>query len=133
MANSASSNIEDFADLISGHGDDTPVNDNLVSILRSLASMTDSELAAAKITTKATVWNSLEHDYNDAFYLPKGRFYADIGFKVEQSVSLETLNKVIDDLKQKRIAITARTQAAILVNAQQAGLLQDWGKLGMLG
>jgi hypothetical protein len=114
----------------------SPVGSQLSSLLRSMSQMSDAELLSLElpvIRQKVTVWDSSKHDYNDALDLPKGRFYADFGFNVEQSVSLDSLAKVIDELKEKGVVITARSQAAILVNAQLNGLLQDWARLGMFG
>ena len=115
---------------------ESPVGANLASLLRSLSQLSDAELVSLElpiVKQKVTVWDSSKHDYNDALDLPEGRFYADFGIKVEQSVSPETLNETINELKEKGIVIIARTQAAILVNAQINGLLQDWSKLGMFG
>ena len=114
----------------------SPVGANLASLLRSLSQLSDAELLSLELPVvkqKVTVWDSSKHDYNDALDLPEGRYYADFGFNVEQSVSLESLAKVIDELKEKGIVITARTQAAILVNAQLNGLLQDWARIRMFG
>ncbi len=99
-----------------------------------MAMLTDSELLALElpvIRNKVTVWDWSKHDYNDALDLPEGRYYADFGFAVEQSISLESLAQVIDELKEKGILITAKTQAAILVNAQQNGLLDNWARLSL--
>lgn len=74
-------------------------------------------------------WNSLTNTVDDALNLPKGRFAADFGFHVEQSVNLEDLLSVVSELKEKQINITTATQSGILVKAQEQGLLSDWAKL----
>jgi hypothetical protein len=112
----------------------SPVASNLASLLWSMSQLSDPELLSLQLPVlkqKVTVWDSSKHDYNDALDLPKGRLYADFGFFVEQSVCLDTLAKVINQLKERDIAITATTQAGILVNAQQNGLLENWAKLSL--
>ena len=112
----------------------SPVGSNLASLLRSMSELSDAELLSLELPVVKQKVDSSKHDYNDALDLPRGRFCADFGImKAEQSVSLDSLYKVINELKEKKIVITARTQAAILVNAQLNGLLQDWAKIAMFG
>ncbi len=81
------------------------------------------------MTTATTVWNSLKNTVDEALALPKGRFAADFGFWVEQSVSPDKVLDVVTELQEKQISITAVSQAGILVKAQENGLLGEWGKI----
>jgi hypothetical protein len=45
--------------------------------------------------------------------LPKGRFAANVGFWVEQSVDPETVLDVVTELQEKKIDLTVATQAGI--------------------
>lgn len=111
---------------------ESPVAANLISLLRSMAEMTDAELLRARVTTTVTLWSSGQHGYDEALGLPEGSVCADIeflGFLVQQSISDYPLFDTIAELKSKDIAITATTQAEILVKAQQNGLLQEYNRL----
>jgi hypothetical protein len=68
MPNIASSNLEDFAGTISGHGEDSPVNDHIISLLRSLALMTDNEI----LNVSYPYWRSHQDVVEDVLKLPKG-------------------------------------------------------------
>lgn len=130
--NIMSAELTEWAELASNVK--SPVASNLASLLRSMSELTDSELLSLELPVvkqKVTVWDSTKHGFDEALELPQGSYCADFGFLVEQSVSLGDLDETITELKQKNIAITATTQAAILVKAQQNGLLDNWAKLSL--
>lgn len=78
------------------------------------------------------VWNSKKNTAEEALNLPKGRYCADVGFNVEQSVqpdyTLEAAQALIDSGVDKTVA----SQAKLYVVAQESGVyFQDWGKLSV--
>ena len=102
MSNSASSNLEDFADTISGHGEDSPINDHIVSILRSLAFMTDDEI----LSMNYPCWRSRKDAVVEVLKLPKGDR---TDFTEEELLAAATHLK-----KQCWFGFSARTQSDII-------------------
>ncbi len=120
MSNIMSAELTEWAELASTV--ESPVASNLASLLRSLSELTDSQLAAAKIAVNITVWNSVENNYQDALYLPEGCLI--VGF-FQQKVDKTLLYEAVKSVKTACVGFLAKTQAEILVKAQENGCISS--------
>ena len=118
MSNISSSNLDSFAELIGGHDEDSIVNGKIAEIIIALSKMTDNEVLSLDLSSlgKITVWNSLQHGYNQALQLPLGTLIVGC-FEVE--VKPEELKKAVDVLKlnPNGTFLEAVTQAEVIRKA----------------
>jgi hypothetical protein len=77
------------------------------------------------------VWTQ-NNTVEEALSLPKGRYCADFGFRVEQSVEPDHVLLAAQALIDGNIQVTVASQAAIIVKAKQAGVaFENWAELSM--
>jgi hypothetical protein len=68
-----------------------------------------------------------------ALELPKGRYAANFGFWVEQSVNPEYVLIASQSIVDNKIQCTVASQAGLIVKAQQAGVaFSDWAELRVM-
>ena len=72
------------------------------------------------------VWNQ-SNSVEEAFELPEGRYGADFGFVVEQSISPHHVLEAATAIKESGKACTVASQAQLIVKAQEMGVaFTDW-------
>lgn len=77
------------------------------------------------------VWTQ-NNTVEEALSLPEGRYCADFGFKVEQSVEPDHVLLAAQAIIDNKIQCTVASQAAIIVKAKQAGVAFDsWAELSL--
>lgn len=78
----------------------------------------------------AKTWNPIQGKAEGALDLLEGRYAADIGFMVEQSVQSDHVLEAAQALADAKTNKVFASQAGVIVKAQELGLaFQDWGKL----
>ncbi len=76
------------------------------------------------------IWNSKTNTVEDAFNLPQGRYAANFGFLVEQSVNPEHVLDAASSIKESGLDCLAASQAGLICKAQELGVaFQDWAEL----
>lgn len=68
------------------------------------------------------IWNSTVNAIDDAFNLPEGRYAANVGILVEQSVSPDHVLKAATAIKQSGLEVVVGSQAGIICKSQELGL-----------
>ena len=78
------------------------------------------------------LWTN-EKTIEDALTLPEGRYCADFGIRIEQSVAPDRVIEAAQAIKNAGVQVTVATQAAILVKAQELGVaFTDWAPLKLM-
>lgn len=77
------------------------------------------------------VWTQ-NNTVEEALSLPEGRYCADFGFRIAQSVERDHVLLAAQALIDNKIQTTVASQAGIIVKARQAGVaFEDWAELSM--